>query len=604
MKKVTKYILGLFVLGTLAQSCKKQLVDINTNPNSLPDAAPEFLFAGATVDINLGSRNQTSQKYGTTMTYMQYVVPNATEASGIASIYWVPGATSGPIPGFPFYNDYFTGVGRDMHRIIDRIDAEYSKGKYQALKGICMTIDTYHAWRVADIFGALPYTEAFQPTEFPLPKYDYDFTLYKVFDDKLKEAANLLSNTSGQADITAQDLFFGGDYSKWLAFTNTLRIKIAQRYEKRDPDQLKAVLSDIATNFNNNVISSIAGSFGYHQTQSWNNNVDDINVLLFNYSAGFAFVEFLKSTHDPRIAFMIRQNDFGSNYSGYVNVEENGSAAAKLALQKPEYQDRYYGKHASPASIDDPGYGIEGGEKNVIFNLQGSNTQSLNILSSIQTRLFLKNGGFGGFDAQSSRSLMHDDETYVDGNSIKMWTPYLTYAETCFMMAEIAEKGMNGLGKSASDWFYEGVQASFDQYKQIAINTNVPKADTVTLGSFKTNLPYKGLPSIYSQAWVDFLMEPTESWSMWKRTGYPQYTDVRPGNNGKIGDGSTIAYLENLWDGSKNLITPRRDALQLSSGSNPNSANYTEAIQTMIAKDPAYGTKAEDTKGRIWWDAN
>ncbi|MEO6684240.1 MAG: SusD/RagB family nutrient-binding outer membrane lipoprotein [Ginsengibacter sp.] len=604
MKKVTKYILGLLVLGTLAQSCKKQLVDINTNPNSLPDAAPEFLFAGATVDINLNSRNQTSQKYGTTMTYMQYVVPNASEPSGIANRYWVPGATDGPNPGFPFYNEYFTKIGRDMHRIVEKIDASSTKGKYQGLKGICIIVDTYHAWRVADIFGALPYEQAFKPQEFPLPEYDFDYTLYKTFDQKLKEAATLLTNPAGQADIAAQDLFFGGDYAKWLSFANTLRIKIAQRYEKRDPAQLTAVLNDVATNFNKNVISSIDGSFGYKQTQSWNNNVDDINVLLFNYSAAFPFVEFLKSTNDPRINFMVRKNDFGSNYKGYTNVEQNGNADSKTILQKPENKIRYWGKYASPASVDNPAYGFNGGNKNIIFTLQGSNTQSLNILSSIQTRLFLKNGGFGGFDAQSSRNLMHDDETYVDGNSIKMWTPYLTYAETCFMMAEIAEKGMNAMGKSASDWFYEGVKASFDQYKKVAIATNVPNATTVTIGNFATTLPYKGLPSIYSQAWVDFLMEPTESWAMWKRTGYPQYTDVRPGSNGKIGDGSTIAYLENLWDGNKNLLTPRRSALQLSSGSNPNSANYAKAIQAMIAKSSTYGTRAEDTKGRIWWDAN
>ncbi len=604
MKKVNKYILGLLILGSLSQSCKKQLVDINTNPNSLPDAAPEFLFAGATVDINLTSRSQTSQKYGTTMTYMQYVVPNAAEAAGIANRYWVPGATTGPNPGFSFYNDYYNGVGRDMHRIITKIDADNAKGKYQALKGICMVIDTYHAWRVVDNFGAMPYEQAFQPDKFPLPKYDFDFDLYKTFDKQLKDAATLLTINSGQADIAAQDQFFGGDYTKWLSFANTLRIKIAQRYEKRDPAQLTAVLTDISANFNKNVISSLDGSFGYKQSQQWNNNVDDINVLLFNYSAGFSFVEFLKSTNDPRIKFMVRENDFGTNYSGYKNVQTNGNAAAQLALLKPEYNARYWGKHASPASVGDAGYGLTGGDKNVIFNLQGASTQSLNILSSIQTRLFLKNGGFGGFDAQSSKNLMHDDETYVDGNSIKMWTPYLTYAETCFMMAEIAEKGMNAFGKSASDWFYEGVQASFDQYKRLAVATNVPNANTVAIGTFKTTLPYKGLPSIYSQAWVNYLMQPLESWAMWKRTGYPQYTDVTAGSNGKIGDGSSIAYLENLWDGSKNLITPRRSALQLSSGSNPNSANYAAAIQTMIAKDPAYGTKAEDTKGRIWWDKN
>lgn len=592
-------------LGLLNQSCKKTMVDLNTNPNLLSNVQPEFLFTGATVDINLTGRSATSKKYGTTMTYMQYVTPDGADLAGMSGYYWAPGNATGPNPGFPYYGDYFNGVGRDMRRIIDYINAmpDASNIGYQGLKAICSIVDTYHAWRVADIYGAMPYAQAFNDAKYPLPAYDYDYDLYKVFDKQLKDAAVLLAASTKQMDISNQDFFYGGDYTKWLAFANTLRIKIAQRYEKRDAANLTAVLSDIATNFGSNLIASNAGSFGYNHTRDWNNNVDDINVILFNYNASYPFVEFLKSTSDPRIKFMLRENDFGANYSGYRNVQQNGDAAAQAALLLPENQVRYWGKHPSPASTD-PGYGSTGGNRNKTFNLTTSGQQSLGFLSAIQTRLFVKNGGFGGFDPRSDQKLMHDDEVKVDPSTqlIKMRTFYLSYAETCFMMAEIAEKGGNGLGKSASQWFYAGVQASFDQYKTAAVATNVPNAANVSAGSFVTALPYKGLPSIYSQAWVHFLVQPDEAWAMWKRTGYPQFTDVRSNSNGTIGDGSTIAYLENLWDGGKNLLIARRNSLDLSTGSNPNSDNYTKAIQNMITKDPAYGTKANDTKGRIWWD--
>ena len=149
---------------------------------------------------------------------------------------------------------------------------------------------------------------------------------------------------------------------------------------------------------------------------------------------------------------------------------------------------------------------------------------------------------------------------------------------------------------------YDGVQASFDEYKTVATAQGVPNAASVSIGDFKTKLSYQGLPSIYSQAWVNFLMQPDEAWAMWKRTGYPQFEDVRAGVPNKIGNGSSIAYLESLWDGSKNLLIPRRSALQLSTGSNPNSDNYNKAIQGMISKDAAYGKDVNDTKGRIWWD--
>ncbi|MEJ7736928.1 MAG: hypothetical protein WKF97_05830 [Chitinophagaceae bacterium] len=122
------------------------------------------------------------------------------------------------------------------------------------------------------------------------------------------------------------------------------------------------------------------------------------------------------------------------------------------------------------------------------------------------------------------------------------------------------------------------------------------------LGNYLTRYPYKNLAGIYSQAWVNFLIEPEEAWAMWKRTGYPQFEDFRAGQPSKIGDGSGIAYLENLWTGTINLLIPRRAVLPVSSTEmNP---NVDKAVQDMKAKDPAYGVDRLDTRGRIWWDAN
>ena len=79
------------------------------------------------------------------------------------------------------------------------------------------------------------------------------------------------------------------------------------------------------------------------------------------------------------------------------------------------------------------------------------NTQrTLNYVSKIQGRLFVKNGGFG--NSLTGTTNLHTDETVVDGSTIKMRTPLLTYADAAFMMAEIAAKGGNGLGKSATEW--------------------------------------------------------------------------------------------------------------------------------------------------------
>lgn len=606
MKRINKYFLLLLItVAVLSQSCKKEMISLNTNPTSLPDVSPDILFTGVTADIDFNSRQQLINRY-TFMTYMQYVVPDGVNANLTAN-YWAPGATTGPAPSVTYYSDYFSGIGVGMNRIVAIIEAmpAEQKATWANLEAICQVLNVYHAWRVVDIYGAMPYTQAFNSSMYPLPTYDYDFTLYKTFDSTLKAAATVLNNNlSKQVALGNQDFFYGGNISNWEACANTLRIKIAQRFEKRDPANLAAVLNDIATNFGSMIISSNAQSFGYNHTQSWNNNVDDINALLLNYDAAFAFTQLLKSTNDPRLPLLIRQNDWGTNDSIYNQVKALGTPSAIATLDSPAINtSRYWGKHAFPAS-QDPAFGWTGAGRFQAFSLTGqAATASLGFLSAIQTRYFLKNGGFGGFDSRSSQSLMHSGENFVAGNSIQNRTLFLTYAETCFMMAEIAEKGGNGLGHSASDWYNNGVTASVQQYVSDGVTANVPGADTVMIGDYLSRFPYNGLQSIYTQSWIHFMTEPEEAWAMWKRTGYPQFTDVRAGNNGQIGNGSGVAYLESLWTGSQNLIIPRRAAFTIdNAGSTLNNANFNIALQTMITKNPDYGPNGLFTIGRTWWD--
>jgi len=603
MKKLNKLMIGLLTIVLLAPSCKKDFINVNSNPSKLNNILPEYLFSGATVDIDEGTRQQLINRYNF-LVYMQYIVPTGANAN-LGSHYCTPGVPTGPDPALTYYNDYFTGVGVSMSRIealIDNMPAA-QKATYVNLRAICVIVDTWHAWRTVDMFGAMPYTQAFNSTVYPLPAYDYDYTLYKTFDSKLKQAAaDLQSNAPNQVALGNQDFFYGGITANWLAFANTLRIKIAQRFEKRDAANLAAVLTDIQTNFNSTVIGSNAQSFGVYHTQTWDTVVDDINAIETSYDAGYAFVEFLKSTNDPRLSLMVRQNDFGTNSPTYNNVAANGDATAKAFLAQQSTQSRYIGKHAFPQS-EDPSYGLSGGARMLPFNV-GTGSQQLDILSLIQGRYFVKDGAF----KNALDPLFHTDETFLNVNAIPMRTLWLTYGETCFMMAEIANKaGGTALGQTAAQWYNNGVTASFAQYSSVGATYGVTGAASVTMGDYLTRFPYDGtLKRIYSQAWVHLMTQPEDAYAMWKRTGYPQFVDYRAGQPttpGNIGDASGTAYMENLWNGTANLLIPRRMSFQLGgAGATLNSNNFFNAITAMQAKDANYGASGLDTHGRIWWD--
>lgn len=629
MKIIHKYTAGGLLIASiaiLAPSCKKEMIRVNTNPNSLPTTSPEFWFTGATTDFNLTTRQQLINRY-TFMQYMQYIVPDngATTGSGsvtnLGSAYWAPGSNTGPAPSVTYYSDYYNHIGVNMNRIIRQINTmpATEQTSYQDLKAVCQIVNTYCAWKVDDIYGTMVYSQAFNVKQYPLPQYDYDWTLYKTFDSTLKVAAGTLKAHTGDASqvmsnlnsngSSAQDQFYGGDMNAWLAFANTLRIRIAQRYEKRDPADLVNVLNDIQQNFNSDIISSNDQSFGYNQTQGWDNNVDDIDAIFLNYDASYALVQFLKATHDPRLPLMIRQNDFGSNSTIYQQIQQLGKPGTITELDSVTNSSdfsRYHGKHAFQDS-ESPSYGWTGASRFQQFPLTNGTNDFLGYISSIQSRYFIKNGGFTGFQHGGSNIPHTDENITTNPNNIPMRTVYLSYAGTCFMMAEIAAKGGNGLGKSAAQWYSLGVQASFAQYQAAGEAIGVPGADTCQLGDYLTRYQYNGLASIYTQEWLALMTNPEEAWAMWKRTGYPQF------NTDSVGSNSGIAYLEQLTNGGQEMIIPRRAVMTIGNlssgsgvnsftGSNLNQANYNTAVQTLISKDPGYGPTTNYAIGRVWWD--
>lgn len=588
----------------LMQSCLKDYQQVNTNPNQIGDTKPEFMFTAATNEYMRTSRADAMAQYDKAFIYTQYLVPNSGSSDGIAGNYITSSLQLGsyPNPGAGEYSIYFTRTGRDFRRLlakIDNIQDPVIKKSYENLRAITVVMDTYEAWKVVDLYGGLPYNEGFDPAKYPTPKFDYGWDLYKVFEQKLKESVTTLkaNAASTQQALGKQDFFYNGDWNKWLKFANSLRIKIAQRYEKRDAANLVAVLSDIAGN--SNLIASNAESFGFTYSPDWGlNNYDDVDNIRKNYVAGYAFVEFLKSTSDPRIKFMVRDNDWGTNSPRYQTVRTSGTAASLVTLDSAAVnQSRYIGKRAFPLSAGDPAYGWNGTARDHSFALTTSaGSAALSYQSLIQTRLFVKNGGFKTGDAE-----LHTDETVVTPNSIPYRLSIMNYADLCFMMAEIAAKGGNGLGKTAAQWYTDGVTASFDFYKAAAIANGTPGAASVTIGNLLTAVPYNGLQSIYSQAWVNFLVSPEEGYALIKRTGYPQFIDSRVGQPQKIGDGSGIAYLEKLYASTGEAIIPRRAALQYATAPEMQST-IDKAVADMFAKDANYLQERLNTKGRIWWD--
>lgn len=613
MKKIKYITLGIVFLF-LFSGCLDDYKELNTNPELLGTVDPRNAFTGATENWNNAKRHHLTGKYSGVMQLMQYIVGSG---GASADIYINPTGTSRPSPYTPYYSDYFEQIGLRLRYLVNTvIPLNPEKERYQDVAAIANILETYEAWLMFDVYGAAPYSEGLKLASdgIATPRYDLyqkDINgkeLYKVFDEKVKDNVALLQKTSeNQYNLGRNDFFYGGNVAKWIKFGNTLRIKMAQRLEKADNTFYNNVITEVLSH-PGGIISTLDESAIYHHPNEHNNNTDDMQALTTNYVASRALVNYLKEYDDPRLPILVRRNGFG--YGN--NNKGNDDIFATLEKYYPNYKtefaqwtDRYTGMAANPDSTNSL-WSTNAYLTIAYVDDKGVNqTMTVRNNSQIESRFYVKNGG------KVSNTLgvrdKEDQDLYdVSQDEISLFTPLITYPEVCFMMAEISlKKGSAVGGKSALNWFRDGIRSSMEQYQSwaeamavpSAMNKNSDNYDPITVEKIDAYLSRPEFQSvtmakIASQQWVNLFMRPEEAWAFWKRTGLPTFKAQPEPEEG-------VAYFEELKSGGDQLLIPRRNVLPT-----PNTANvenFNAAVEA-LKSDPNYGSAVDKTEGRIWWD--
>ncbi len=619
--KTLKYLIAGVCASMALTGCLGEFQDLNTDPEQLGTTDPRNVFTGATLNFDNCSRGHLTGKYSGTMIYMQYLV----SASGPASGNYISTAKPNdhPQPSNPSYSYYYSvngdgngGFGLRLDYLInDVIPKNAEAERYNDVKAISQILLNYEQWRILDTYGAAPITEAFRAQQgIRTPRYDLyqesiDGTpMYKKIDAEVKAAVELLkASSTNQYQLGLNDFFYKGDVQKWIKFGNTLRVKMAQRVEKADASFYNSVISEVLAS-PSNIMSSNEESCIYSHTNEYNNNTDDIQDITSRYVASSAFVNFLKAYNDPRLPILVRRNGFGEGNNNTENdtwFETFKKEYPDYETRYPQFTGRYVGMSANPDSSSTtfnknayltlPYHKEDGTEANLDIRMH----------SQIEGRFFVKNGGTIGNNNMPARAI-EDVEYKIDLPKIYTFTPILTYPEACFMVSEIAlKKGGAVAGKTAEEWFKEGVKASIEQYKDWATKMYVVAQTAPTAPNYSPITDEKineylarpefasvTLEKIISQQWINLFMQPEEMWATWKRTGLPKFKD-----NPEPEDG--VAFFETIQDVGKTLVIPRRNSL--GTPNTLNIDNYNTAIEA-LKSDAKYGSDTDKTEGRIWWD--
>ena len=216
-----KKILLLISIVSIAFSCSSDITDINIDPKKSSSVQPEYLFTGAqkalvdqVVTTSQVFRLFSQQWASTTIpSSSQYVIPDVPDARFTV-----------------FYRDVLKdfSVAKTIIQNTPTSTAASDIAIKQNKLALIDVLEVYCYSMLVDTFGNVPYSQALDIKNFPLPAYDDAKTIYLDLIARLKEDAIILKANSANPNFGSADIIYGGNAAstaKWAKFANSLIIK-------------------------------------------------------------------------------------------------------------------------------------------------------------------------------------------------------------------------------------------------------------------------------------------------------------------------------------------------------------------------------------------
>ena len=314
----------LFLLPVLLFGCTRDFEEINTNGNAPGTVQNELLF------------RQVLYGYGDAMSYEGFVAGNllSQHFAMIDFNLLDRHALSSPQEGGNPWDVLYVAL-RDNETVLEQSRSQPAAAVYE---GPALVMKAYLAMRLTDIFGDVPYFEAFsgRTSGVVTPAYDRQEDIYLApggILDNLETAVNVMGNYGGAIRLRG-DILFDGDLDGWVRFANSLRIKALLRVSGRENvavplrelyeagNYIRAAEQNATFDF----ASGPPNSFAFATAR-----IGIFNVFLMSLTAEGIFAEL----DDPRVAVLYRPAANTGEYTGIVNGIDAATAIVPDDYARP-----------------------------------------------------------------------------------------------------------------------------------------------------------------------------------------------------------------------------------------------------------------------------
>ena len=516
-KSLLSSLLGFALITVVLSGCTKDFTKINTDANSLSSVGPNeypYMFSYALMSPMLSPDNFEIGEGTIASVYSQFFSQAAhsfpTDRYVVVQP-WMPAC----------WNPVYINAAPQLKTIINNTDANSAENALANIWWVWMFS------RVTDYFGPVPYFDAASGQS--SVAYTPQDSIYYDFFPRLTAAVNVLKNHTTEKPFGSFDLVYGKKSDPvvaWIKFANTLRLRLAMRISKVEPDRARTeaeaavaagVMTDLADDaymphnkINYNEFNGLAVTAGW----------DDVRM-------SSAMASILKGYNDPRLTVYWQPAVATGEYTGARN-----------------------GMFTSEKIIDE------------------------------NSRLFTSNLGTKWTYWDTN---VNDWKTNYDVPQDIMHA-----AEAYFLKAEGALNGWN-MGGSAKELYETGIRTSMQQWgitNQAAINDYIASnAVPIALNDYFDSPAVNDYPISFSgdatmqrkqiaqQKWLALFPDGQEGWAEVRRSGYPELYNIIHSENPDISEnqfirrmpflsaesqtnGAAVSKAVNLLGGPDKVTTP------------------------------------------------
>jgi hypothetical protein len=486
-----------FLLSLLAlSSCTKKFEQFNTDSNGVTNEQliPDYNNLGSffpLMEYAIGPAKMDYNFYGVLDEY-HIVCPFAgytTEAYPEES----PGGTYNFIPWKPYFmfqDDYSHVMAPFLH-----------------LRTVGTPVESPHFWAVAliikvaamdeitDRHGPIPYSQYGKGGT--TVAYDSQKDIYTAFFAELDTAVTNLKAFIAEfptaKPFSKFDKIYAGDYSKWLKYANSLRLRLAMHIVKRDPAWALAEATKALDPANGGVIETNADNA---VAMDGDNLLWSAAYSWFTMRINAAIICFMDGYKDPRIGELFTKSSSPLFPEQYVGIK-TGSIIAS-------YTDEIKYSNVNPKrwTVKTPTVYLNAAE--VQFLLAEASLRGWSTIAPLTPQQYYEAGTKASMD---------------------QW----------------------GISSGATDvYLNDATSTCKDFVDPLEPLNNSPALTTITIKWDDAASNEQKLERIITQKWLALYPDGSEAWTTFRRTGYPKLFPITPSQNHSAGTISTEIQVRRI----------------------------------------------------------